>query len=331
MQKYFDILGITPTATESEIRKAFKEKAKILHPDRNKSPHAHEEFLELYAALNFAIRNLNNPIGKFSDEVREAFEVARKKREQEQATRFSQMRYKAWTQTKEYKELVNIGIIQQFVSTLFILFIVVSVFGIFGKTTELKYGIPVGLSIGFILSIIIIKKNMLGLSLNLPKLFKAISELFTKETGVYLLIFILNIIIFFKIGLNTLLPLFSLFSLYILSFIILQTTSVWIFKMKKIIVKKILLSSLFISILLCLNFFISSHPTSKTYQLSEFQDDTLLEFKDEALSNYAGVRFFSDIERFYFINSIKFTFKKGFLGVYVVSDTEFVKNHKKTN
>ncbi|KAI8334658.1 DnaJ domain-containing protein, partial [Chlamydoabsidia padenii] len=33
---YYSVLGIARTATESDIRKAYKAQAKIWHPDRNK-------------------------------------------------------------------------------------------------------------------------------------------------------------------------------------------------------------------------------------------------------------------------------------------------------
>lgn len=42
---YFSILGIEMTATEEEIKAAYRELAFQYHPDRNDSPEAHEQFL----------------------------------------------------------------------------------------------------------------------------------------------------------------------------------------------------------------------------------------------------------------------------------------------
>ena len=44
---YYKILGIQKSATAKEVKKAFREKAKLLHPDKNDSPDAEQEFRDL--------------------------------------------------------------------------------------------------------------------------------------------------------------------------------------------------------------------------------------------------------------------------------------------
>jgi len=46
----YDILGVSPEATEEEIRKAYKRKAQQLHPDKNDAVDAQEMFNELQKA-----------------------------------------------------------------------------------------------------------------------------------------------------------------------------------------------------------------------------------------------------------------------------------------
>ena len=47
---YYDILGLASTATEKDILKAFRQKAKLFHPDLNKSFDAHQRFIEINEA-----------------------------------------------------------------------------------------------------------------------------------------------------------------------------------------------------------------------------------------------------------------------------------------
>lgn len=55
---HYDVLGISPDSTETEVREAFFRKAKEFHPDINPDPKAKEEFLrirESYRVLNNSV------------------------------------------------------------------------------------------------------------------------------------------------------------------------------------------------------------------------------------------------------------------------------------
>jgi curved DNA-binding protein CbpA len=47
---YYQILGISPDAHQYEVRQAFREKAKSLHPDVNSDQKAHEDFKRINEA-----------------------------------------------------------------------------------------------------------------------------------------------------------------------------------------------------------------------------------------------------------------------------------------
>src|SRR3989338_7300147 len=49
-KNYYDILGVSKTAGEDEIRKAYKKLALKFHPDKNKDPAATEKFAEISEA-----------------------------------------------------------------------------------------------------------------------------------------------------------------------------------------------------------------------------------------------------------------------------------------
>merc|ERR1712223_2030548 len=49
-KNYYNILGVKKSATKIEIKKSFREKAKLYHPDKNGSPDAEQKFRELAEA-----------------------------------------------------------------------------------------------------------------------------------------------------------------------------------------------------------------------------------------------------------------------------------------
>lgn len=48
----YAILGVSKDATDAEIKKAFRRKARELHPDVNKAPDAEDRFKELNEAYD---------------------------------------------------------------------------------------------------------------------------------------------------------------------------------------------------------------------------------------------------------------------------------------
>lgn len=59
-KKYFDILGISPTNDQGAIKRAYRKKAMIYHPDRNKDKNTHEKFVLISKAYEL-LSNTHNP------------------------------------------------------------------------------------------------------------------------------------------------------------------------------------------------------------------------------------------------------------------------------
>lgn len=49
---YYQILGLETNCTDLQLKKAFKKKAILVHPDKNASPKATEAFKKVNAANN---------------------------------------------------------------------------------------------------------------------------------------------------------------------------------------------------------------------------------------------------------------------------------------
>jgi hypothetical protein len=328
LPNYFDILGIPSNSSEGEIKKAFKEKAKLLHPDHNPSPTAHEEFLALYEAMNSALSRLNNPQ---TYHKATKTEEQRKQEQKEQAIRYAKMKYKAWTKTPEYKELTNVHTIQEFLSSLLILFVIVCLCGMIIGNTGLQNGVLTGILIGLTLDTIIIRQNIFGISLDTSKLFQALLEITSYTSLILLALFILNLIIFFTIGFSTLIPLYFQGIMYIVSLITIH----FLAKLTKItqnsFFKKLSISGGIISLFLCLNYFISENPVTKIYPLKEYQEDSLLELKNNELDDYPAIRFFNSGENFSQFKNLHITFETGLFGFEVAKNYHFSndENHLK--
>lgn len=49
---YYELLGVKKSATDREIKKAFRKLAMIYHPDKNKDPGAEEKFKEIAEGIH---------------------------------------------------------------------------------------------------------------------------------------------------------------------------------------------------------------------------------------------------------------------------------------
>ncbi|MCY3567916.1 MAG: J domain-containing protein [Chloroflexi bacterium] len=78
-----ELLDLTPAASEEEIRRAFRRKAKSVHPDVSDAPDAAEEFKRLKEAHDLLIERLHNPLAAPPEAGEDLYRPAREVSEED--------------------------------------------------------------------------------------------------------------------------------------------------------------------------------------------------------------------------------------------------------
>jgi preprotein translocase subunit Sec63 len=58
----YDVLGLSRTASDKDIRQAYKKLARHWHPDKNSESNAHDQFTKINAAYEVNIHCRNHPM-----------------------------------------------------------------------------------------------------------------------------------------------------------------------------------------------------------------------------------------------------------------------------
>src|SRR4051812_18428661 len=119
---YCQILGVSADASLEDLKKAYREKAKQLHPDRNKRENAHEAFILLNEAYEYL---LDLKTGKISRAQTPAYTNNWYKQEREKAKAraraFARMQYKEFIQSDRYKSLSSLSTVADYFFSFFLI------------------------------------------------------------------------------------------------------------------------------------------------------------------------------------------------------------------
>ena len=346
IEHYFSLLGIPKTASLDELKKAFRSKAKKIHPDRNSSPTAHSDFLELNEAFDFLSSFLkeNKQFGVDESTIVNSYDNWEKtvkedvrKKVKEQA----RMSFQAYMNTENFK---TDTLIESFFTHLIFLF---TVFNLIVLPLILAYHYAwIGLSMALIENVLMILFTTSAVR-NLDKLnWRQFAEasLFVLKTrlGIGILLFAFNSFIFITIGLYTLIPLNTLIALYFLLGIIgIGFGALQNFRQNRKLHSSLLyfhgLSTFptLLSLFLLLNFLFSSEPFKEKYafqsteQFSKHGDryilrkTGLIKLERNAYNDYTPLRSFSNHTNLMDKGNIHFTFENGLFGIKVLKEYRF--------
>ena len=138
---YYEILGLPVNSSIEEIKKAYRKKARLYHPDINPESDAKDHFISATEAYEFLIANHEN-IQTDDQAYQQAMEDWRKYRQdrsRKRANAYARTSYSNFKQTKFYKTTRIFDGTTIFFS--FIVSIIVLVYTIYGYTFRLKHPI----------------------------------------------------------------------------------------------------------------------------------------------------------------------------------------------
>lgn len=344
IDRYFKILGVTHNATPAEIKRAFRKKAKNLHPDQNPSEKAHEEFLELNEAVDFILElqkekqkffeNKFNDFGAASSE--HVWEHMVREKVKKHVKEHAKKTYHGYINSEEFKLYAamesfgtHVVFLLAFFTVLILPIILISNFGITGIIMSVFANIFLLL---FTMSAV---RNLH--KLNVRSFLRSIRYLIKTNYVKSFFIILFNLYIFIAIGLNTLIALPNLILSYLLTIVLAagisyfrsrqikkRTSSFQIYFITSCVAPGI------ISLFLTLNYLFSSNQTKESYSFKAVEQkyfvlekektkkNGMIQLEKDRYEEYVAIRSFSSLDQLPDSGIVHYTFEKGLFGLTVL-------------
>ncbi|WP_020533489.1 J domain-containing protein [Flexithrix dorotheae] len=315
-ENYLHILSLREGASKDEIKKAFRKKAKLLHPDKNNDPSATENFLLVTEAYHYLINKDKLNITELES--------------------YSNMSFDDFKGTVFYKRSYTDF---EIVFDYFVLFICLSIIfytPYIGYTQSGQLGLIVA---SFILLLVsgLLLQGILSLKIVPIKSFLSASFRIIQTKFFWtLFLFLLSNFLFFKIGINTIMSTWVVIVLYLTLGLLGFLSSYLKINYFK---KNILFNSLgvfpsILSLFLFLNFNFTKNPKTETYPISHITDwsyssrgsnsklikTSMFTLPDNRFDKNPGLRFFFNQNDISNSTKITYTIENGLFGIQVVKD-----------
>jgi hypothetical protein len=139
---YYEILSIQSNASIDDIKKAYRKKARLYHPDINPAPDAKDHFISITEAYEFLIANHEKIMtdDQLYQQAMEDWRKYRQDRSRKRATVYARASYGTFKNTKFYKTTRIFDGTTIIIS--FIVSIMVLIYTIYGYFFRLKHPIP---------------------------------------------------------------------------------------------------------------------------------------------------------------------------------------------
>ena len=335
---YYRILELPTSATKEEIKRAYRKRAKELHPDINPSRDAHEQFILLTEAYEYLINpgaKKKKTVISYEDWVQTQREATRTR-----ARAHARMRYEEFKKTEYYKQSEAIHTIVEhfyFVSSILIFISPIILFFIYG----------IGGSVAGIFIIFLTVHYWAGVitdnfELSFKLFIEAVMTILKSKTFSVIIIIFINFYFFTQITLNTQIKI----SIIVLS-IILFYFSVYLINERYNLHKKVSSLITFLCILptvfnlfFVLNYSFSSHPEREHYLFIHekrwyggsrltgpyrLERIAYINLENRKYDEYKWFRVFYDFEAMKDKSKIEYTFEDGLFGFRVLKSYKFIK------
>ena len=103
LSSYHQILGVNENCSLSELKIAFRQKAKIFHPDVNENAHAQEDFIKINEAYLYLKSLKETPKVEQVNETSDLWKQNERARAKAKAYYYAKMRYEEYKKTQIYK------------------------------------------------------------------------------------------------------------------------------------------------------------------------------------------------------------------------------------
>lgn len=103
--EYYEILGLNINCSLDDIKKAYRVKARMYHPDINHSPEAKDQFIRATEAYDFLISNFNKMSADDQEYIRimEEWRKYRQDRSRQRAQYYARKSYASFKNSKYYR------------------------------------------------------------------------------------------------------------------------------------------------------------------------------------------------------------------------------------
>lgn len=334
IERYESILGIKSDASAEEIKRAFRSQAKKLHPDVNKSPDAHAEFILLQEAYDY-FTNFRSRLHSATSTATHYENWVRQRREQTRARAqaYARMKYEEYINSEDFKAVSALNVLFDLIGFLVILIFIAGI----PIVISVLFGLP-----GVIASVLLIILSFPALRKFIPAVMPdfsalpaAMNYLLKNRISQIVLLTLLNILLILFFGFRTLIEFKWFFLTFIVPALILYVISKYLINDNQL--KQFFLwfciVPLIVNSLYVVNYTFSSNPVMETYRFKNSlqntwrgkRETTTIVLENNRYREYYFLRFFMDFKEMGNSNKIRYTFKDGLFGLRVMTDYEFIK------